>query len=1004
MRNFLFNERDRKLLENLPGGSPASRIRSVPSLFNYHLHPRGIKELINPKGIRVANLMKNLLYTLEEGTPEARLKALHSLRDEVMFSAQGSMSRNTARALLSVMKDLLREGEDDPRRWELAYDFHNILTGKPAVVRKFLKAYHLLEMPEEWNQLTFDHHVHDAHTKGRKTPSHLIMDAWIKGIRSLTVVYYDYIPPDAARELMTAASYMEIKLRIGVELKADLEGKPVSLIWTPRGFSDAEGFLKFLKRPEVSRFMEEGVKACHRREKRVFAALKSFNQKRRKSFAGEYGINLPELDLEDFRSFVGTGQASLLHLSEYLYSVAEPLLRERREACLQSLEGAAGQERSDLLSRIELIGNCSPEELFESFFRNGSGEAGASSPGDGNLPSPEELIERLESLHPGYRLTLNLTGLVAEDVLELVYRAGGSITALEIYNHKDWAQGLDREIPRIRSFQHPLNSGNTIALKGALLALKREAEESAEGGKPARIKKINLVLKDLPGLIRSYEKHPLADRWGSDSTGRSNQLYGMGLAVLDTLPSRARREILRREPQRILPLCLPVKLRRTSAPPRSKDKGEKRNNPMGTGDVRDRREWLAERYSSDRPGANNLVALGWKPLPGEGDGERAEPRRGSLSYRWRYLNSNGKNLLKVLIGFIPAFLTFSLTKDWWVLAYLGAPIWFTITGLRNILQSVLGGDSLRRSPLLSWNSYVNWSRVADSLLYTGFSVPLLDFLVKQLLLDRGFGINTSTNVLALYGIMALVNGIYISSHNFFRGLPAGAIAGNFFRSILSIPLAIAFNSLLEGLLGSLGVIGVELILQKWAAVISKAASDCVAGVIEGTADRNRNIQLRRRDYQRKISQMYRSFVKMELLLPGESVLHLMENPKKVAKTIREEDPELLKTSLYDALDLMYFWYYQPHARTVLKSLVRHMTREERMIFLRFQLVLERKKLICNLFLEGFIGKNYTRAMAFYLSRREQYIASLRRILRLEGEKPKLLHFILRGQGKRAASF
>ncbi len=32
------------------------------------------------------------------------------------------------------------------------------------------------------------------------------------------------------------------------------------------------------------------------------------------------------------------------------------------------------------------------------------------------------------------------------------------------------------------------------------------------------------------------------------------------------------------------------------------------------------------------------------------------------------------------------------------------------------------------------------------------------------MLDNGFNINTSTNVIALYSFMALINGVYISSH------------------------------------------------------------------------------------------------------------------------------------------------------------------------------------------------------------------------------------------------
>ena len=107
---------------------------------------------------------------------------------------------------------------------------------------------------------------------------------------------------------------------------------------------------------------------------------------------------------------------------------------------------------------------------------------------------------------------------------------------------------------------------------------------------------------------------------------------------------------------------------------------------------------------------------------------------------------------------------------------------------------MLGGGGLRRSPLLRWNAYVSWDRIADSLLFTGFSVPLLDFLAKTVILDNVFNINTTTQPVALYTFMALTNGVYLSSHNAFRGLPRGAVVGNFFRSILSIPIAILFNS------------------------------------------------------------------------------------------------------------------------------------------------------------------------------------------------------------------
>jgi len=192
-------------------------------------------------------------------------------------------------------------------------------------------------------------------------------------------------------------------------------------------------------------------------------------------------------------------------------------------------------------------------------------------------------------------------------------------------------------------------------------------------------------------------------------------------------------------------------------------------------------------------------------------------------------------------------------------------IWFAITGVRNILQAVLGGGGLKRSPLLQWNSLISWSRVADSLLFTGFSVPLLDLVVKTILLDNTLGITTSTNPVQLFAFMALANGVYISSHNIFRGLPRSAIIGNFFRSILSIPLAIFFNSILAGGMHMAMLPGVEDALQKWAAVTSKLASDTVAAVIEGLADRHNNVRVRLADYRAKLIAMYDAFARLDLL-------------------------------------------------------------------------------------------------------------------------------------------
>jgi hypothetical protein len=332
--------------------------------------------------------------------------------------------------------------------------------------------------------------------------------------------------------------------------------------------------------------------------------------------------------------------------------------------------------------------------------------------------------------------------------------------------------------------------------------------------------------------------------------------------------------------------------------------------------------------------------------------------------------------LKILIGFVPAFATFYLTKDWWLLAYCGALLWFGITGLRNILQSVMGGGGIRRSPFLRWNDLVSWERMADSLLFTGFSVPLLDFVTKTWVLDQGLGITTASHPILLYSLMALTNGIYLASHNIFRGFPKGVVAGNFFRSILSIPIAVGINAAAGQLLSVAGIMAVDAALQKWAAIISKAASDVVAGVIEGTADRLRNIHLRRQDYAHKFAQLFETYAQLELLFPEDKVLDLLEAPEESRNIARSDAHDLERVMMICALDMLYFWMYQPRARWALQAMMRDMTSEERRIAVRSQLIIQRQKEISLMLIEGILGKSFSRPLSFYLQQHSAYLKSI----------------------------
>lgn len=988
---FFFDQRDHDLLlivnEMIAGDKS---VLHDQRRFFHHLHPRGIKEMSESRGLRIAYAVIHLLESLEEGQVDNRLCALRALRDEVMCSTDQELQINTARVLIEIMKDLVRAAGNYARQLELAHDFRLVASGKPRIVRAYLKHYHLLEMPEEWNQLAFDDHVHDANTKGRKSATHLIMDAWIKGIRRLRVIYYNFIRPETAEELMEAAFIMGIDVRIGIEFPVSFRGGFAQLIWVPRGFADADDFIRFLSDDAVDALMNDGGEVSDFQRNRVIEVLETFNREHRPAIAEKFGIDFPELDVAKFLAFVGIGQASLLHLAKYIHQAMRPAMAEKVVQLRRDYKNAAADEKARIEKRVAAMDRVDMQWIHNAYLKPVRRDiAPGELPPLMNLTAPE-LIDRLDRLRSGCNITLNLTHMKVEDVLELIYDCKGSITRLEIFNLKDNAEGIVDHIPAIHELQQCINSGNVIKLKRIITEITARLDNDPDPATARRAGKMRDILADIESLNNMYKIKSLKARMGSDSTGYSPGLYGMGLAVMDSLPWRSRKAVMtdRERPHLLVPFHVETSLRTTVALNSEKNgplsfliKGLRWIPGLAHLGLPYRQEWVARVDSIRMVEPGNIITLGGiqkEPSNGFFLNEPAEKPHGTR-YSWRYLQSRWKNLLKVLAGFIPAFLTFLLSYDWWVLMFFGAFIWFGITGLRNIVQAVIAGGGIRRSSLLRWNDFISWDRLADSLMFTGFSVPLLDYLVKTVVLDRGFDVTTQTAPIILYSVMALVNGVYLTSHNLFRGLPKEAAFANFFRSALSIPVAFGLNALLGSLLAVAGVAGVAMILQSWAAVISKFSSDLVAGFIEGAVDRSRNIKNRMTDYRHRLEQFFGVYARMEMQFPEDDVYDLLDRPKQWFESADAASRDLIRIMIINALDLLYFWMYQPRARTAFRNLLAEMPPEDRCVLIRAQKILTMEREISQMFIDGIAGRHFSAPLAFYLGQSREYIDAIDRL-------------------------
>jgi len=986
-----FDRKDYELLRIVRDVINREDAPSNKKLLAPYMHPHGIKEMAATRGLRIAYAVVHLLGSLETGKAEDRLSALRSLHAEVLTTAQSGLRRNTARVLVQLMKDMVRAGGDTLAQLMYARDFREACSGKPRVVRRHLANYHLLEMPEDQSQIAFDDHVHDANTKGRKSSTHLVLDAWIKGIKTLTVVYYNYVPRGAAAELLEAARVLELKVRIGIEFTPRFRGRFLKVIWVPGGFATPLEFLDFLDQPATADFMAEGRAVSQYHQRYVADVFNIFNEVHRQTLKRDYALSLDPLSVEQFQRFVGSGQASLQHLGKFIHERLLPIMLRQADFLRHELKSATGPEREEIRQQLSRLGKLDTDEIIDLFLRPQRNPTlqnpdipsdAPSSPALLRL-SPQDLTRRLQDIHPAGRITLSLGNLRVEEVLEILYDCRGAITHLEIVNMKDRALGREIDRARINSLQDALNTSNIIKLK----KLIRDIIEAVPA-KSVR-DKLEEILFDIATLHACYRKTPLASCIGTDSTGQSSRLYGMGMVVDDTLPVRARRA-LRNMPDAFSKRLDVLAMARKRVTELADDDREPEQGFLHTLANafprlrflvrRTSVEWLAEtfRLTPGLPGNVSLLG-GVQREHGAESGMGLEPPPQPAHRRLlhpRYLNSTLKITLKILFGFIPAALTFGLTKDWWVLAYLGAFLWFGITGVRNIIQMVLSTGGFMRSSLLRWNDLVSWDRLADSLLYTGISVPLLDYVIKTLLLNKGMGITLSNAPLALYTVVAMANGFYIMGHNILRGLPKGAALGNWFRSAVSIPLALLYSDAIVLLLQSSGHHDAAILVEPWAAVISKLASDTAAGAIEGLVDRAQATRLRVWDYKVKLSQLFDTFQRLELRFPQEDVLALLESPKQFMLTMSYEDKGLENIIIVNALDLLYFWMYQPRARSVLATCLQEMSVEERKVFLLSQYVLLREHEISQLFLDGLVGKNFARALAFYLDTSREYLEDI----------------------------
>ncbi len=958
----LFDKEDILISEQIRNLQDKTNDYTVLPSIAFSSHAEGIIEISSTIELRIAGAMELLLNSVDTNELGVRLKALERLYRDVSAVERG-LRVNAARVLVDIMKEILGCKNDIKHRLELIRDFRETYTGKPLIVRKQLQLHQLLEIPEDESQLSFDDTVYNASKVGKKNPALLILDAWIKGIRKLQVIFSNYISSEVAHELLSSAEILGVEVEIGIELPVVYNEKFIKLVWTPLGVTSSSAFLQALNSSAVEKILGRGHAVAGYHQELIFKLLKRFDSEVKSRVEHEFGVKFSTLNAKNYREFLGDCEASEVNLGEFIYNSITQI--KRRE-----LDGQV----HELIPEIIVLRFLKPLSLSTPINLT-------TAQAEGSVASDlKDLIKLFNNTTGGYRLTLLTSNLYSWEIPEILYRSKGGIGAVEIFNLRDYTLASEGIIKygdgRVNEFRKAINERDITNIKRILSEDIHEVSSRDIEKQSEVIEGLQKVRKNIGKLLDRYSATHIEAAIGSGSAGRGMVFYGMGLVVMQSLHSFAINKLLSSTPSEHLALPLGCQVYK---------RVEYLSGGIGVKNYWHRFiAWRKRKTIWIRQKTEDVTSGGLEgniyTLSGRFGEERTRSRVRGLGYKWKYLNTDIKSLIKILIGFVPAFLTFYFTADWPVLKYGGGVIWFAITGGRNAFQAVLAAGGFDRSLNYKWRTFVDKKRVAESLMYTGLSVPLLEYFVKDLFLNNFLGVDAGRDPVMVYAVISAVNGVYISLHNFVRGFAMAAVIGNLFRSVLAIPIAVGISSVLSESLGILGVLGIASIVTQWSAVISKAASDVVACVIEGFADREIYISLRRRHINELVIKFLYLCERIDLILPHKTVLEELDNPEELVAICLKKHSTVSDELVLLLLDLMHFWYSKCRAKSAIRKVLKDLHIEEKELLMAAIKILEREELV-----EGTIKRiktlqNHKGLEEFYKKKHTKFVRLLSKLL------------------------
>ncbi len=760
-------------------------------------HPGGFIKELRRRRISMAQSYIRIIKFHATSEYEQRLDALKIMLEDSLHAKTTSMPLNTARVQIALMKDAVKAYGNRRKQLEAMTDFGQASFGHPPVIRKFLNKLHIIEVPEKDLPLKdlnlgFDDHVHDMFSEGRKTPTQLLLDAFVKGISELTVVYSDIDAKDTITETIIAGQILGIRVKIGIEFSVGKGGERRHYMYIPPIANDSKTFFDFcLQNKAKLDHLWQLLKINQERRRSVTEKiLQRVNEtqiaKINNGISPESPFYMEQLKMDELILNTGHTQVSRIHIGELFYQKIKKAFYPRVLNLRAHVQAAKQRyywgnyskwELQTVVQKYDLVRKQYEEFTPESLYLQYIDDKDVVDY-DSAILDEKEILPILKNCN-GSIVMLHPVAYGQKKAIRYVLENVEYLTFIELFNLRDSGKRNPSELLIFNSFLDILNNKTKNDM--------------------------NLFLRNHGIFDLSYELidkayHEIAQKkiipvCGSDSTGRDPSIPGMGFIkesdVSQTIKNNFKDEHFK-IPKPIAQMIL--------------NKGTRDTN--GEFAVKD----------------ENIFCLGkigrkYKNLIGDEDVTKLPKLKNIILY----LNPSLKNMIRICIGFFVAY-------HWIGIEF--ALIWFGITFFRNVLVDLIASSGL---DIASWSrKKINFENAGQSLFWTGFSVPILSSIKSYFDLIWPFKSSGLLFEASKFFVICIANGTYIATHNTLRNFDKKTIRMNFFRTVIAWPFATIFSPI-----GNL--------LQIPSIVQAKIWSDVVGGVIEGSGKYWQRFNLRFRD-------------------------------------------------------------------------------------------------------------------------------------------------------------